>query len=152
MAYDEIVEKRGKRTGGFFEVSTPIYEYFGKNKKRKKIKYWELKDQTEKDRSWFSEWRRLEEELLETSDIIIRPSMRIEQYDWCRGVDICLPIEVVDQKSLEDLADIVRSILRGEKKFEDFYQEDYKYGCDEWLADMNTFKESVDERICSLSC
>lgn len=136
-AFDQVDELRAHKSN----AAVPLYKIVGKNKNRKKVVAWRLKETPEEQRKWRDEWKRIKEHLLKTSDVIVRPSMTIKQYDWCRGVEICLPIEIIDQRGLEDVADIVRSILSGKKKFEDFYPVDYAYGRDEWAVDQAKFEE-----------
>lgn len=139
IAYDQVDELYPPR---IIKPITPIFKRVGKNRKKAVAICF---DETPKEQyERFEAWKRIKENLLATSDIAIRPYIEIGQLSWCRGVSICLPIEVVDQQSLEDLADIVRAIMSGEKRFEDFYPAGYVYGRNEWAADQAKMKEFED--------
>lgn len=145
IAYDEAVKTKPEEKTDWFEGAEKIYEYLGKAKKRKRIAFYRLPTTAQSQRDWHDALKAREEELLKTSDVVIRPSITIKQYDWCRGVDICLPVEVIDKMSLEAMADLVRDVLSGRKKFSDLYPEGYTYTREDWIRDSVTMKAEQDE-------
>ncbi len=149
LAYDELVKIKPKKETDWLEGSEKIYKYLGKSKKRKRVEFYRMLDMTQSQTDWYDELKAREEELLMTSDVVIRPSITITQYDWCRGVDICLPVEVVDEASLEDVADQVRDVLSGRKKFSDLYPEGYAYTREDWIRDSAIMKAEKDEYMAS---
>lgn len=70
-------------------------------------------------------------------DMVVRPSMSITTLDWCLGVELCLPFEVLTEADVVSLADTVRQILKGGRSLAlaDDVPADYQYGKTEWLAE-----------------
>ena len=52
--------------------------------------------------------RQATDELLKTSDVIAKPFIKIHQYNWCRGVQLCIPIEVLNENDVNELANIAK--------------------------------------------
>ena len=117
-------------TGG----STPNYKLLGKNKKRKKIVSYTMSPTPITFEEWADEWDKKTEEVRRTTDLVIRPSMKIEQLDWCRGVSLCIPEEAIDAVSVEKMAEIAKQLLRGETTLEELYP-DYIYTRHDYEAD-----------------
>jgi len=143
-AYDEMLRRKPLPDYNLFEKSTPIYKKVGKGS-RKRIIYWKFpapNDNTE----WNKEWRELKNQMLEKSDIVIRPSMTVKQTNRGRVVDICLPIEVVDQKSIEDVASYVKGVLCGVVSFQSCYRDGYSYGCADWVKDVEILNHRSDSQ------
>lgn len=70
-------------------------------------------------------------EILNTSDFIVKPFIQIKQYDWCLAVDLCLPIEVLDAHSANEMAQITKRLLRRETTLAELYP-DYTYSKTDW--------------------
>jgi hypothetical protein len=147
IAYNEFIKIKPEEDTSLFEAAETVYKQLGKTKKRKRAQFYRLTSSSQSICEWRNAMKEREEELLKTSDVAIRPYISIRQLDWCRGVDICLPIEVIDEESLETLADLVRDILSGRKKFEDLYPEGYTYTCDDWNHDIATLKAEGNAHI-----
>ena len=139
LAYDAVVDQHPRRSADdMFANTTPIYKKIGKNKNRKRVIGYQAGANWCGDsmRDWFNIWRDKEKELLTTSDQIITPHLQVTQHAWGRGVSICAPIEIVDQPSLEDMADLVRQILRGETSVGELWPE-YTYTRENWIQEAH---------------
>ena len=70
-------------------------------------------------------------------DLVIRPSLSVEILPWCRGVSLCVPIEVRDKKELSELATLAKQLIKGETTLTSEFPE-YQYRREDWLleADM----------------
>ena len=114
---------------------TPNYKRLGKNKKRKKIVSYTMDSPTPGTwKEWSAECDKKTEEVRRTTDLVIRPSMKVEQLNWCRGVSLCVPEEAIDAVSVEKMAEIAKQLLRGETTLEELYP-DYTYTRHDYEAD-----------------
>jgi hypothetical protein len=126
IAYEEATAKYEQNTDRWMD-GTPQYKKVGKSRK-KIVSYLSNMDTPD---GFYGYWRDRKKELLETSDFEQTCHFSVRQYDYCRGVSICIPIEVVDESSLHELTMIVRSLLANPEKFKELYGN-YKYGKTEW--------------------
>jgi hypothetical protein len=78
---------------------------------RKKVVSYQMEFE-ERD-GFFECWKSRLDELCRTSDYVQYPHINVKQQDYCRMVSICYPLEVVDEDSLELLANVVKSYLAG---------------------------------------
>lgn len=138
---DELVEQTLSRppidmtTNSF--TTTPIYPTNANNKKNsKKAKQYQVTFSPNR-LALFEEKQKLRQQILLTSDIVVTPYMQVMQYDWCRGVDICLPMEVVDETSVDELALIVRKLLTCETTLAELYP-DYHYSKFDWQQENHS--------------
>jgi hypothetical protein len=145
LAYEEANKREPQPDYNLFGEAEPVYEKVG-NGNRKKIIAWRLPSAASNPAlKWANEWRRIEEEMLPKSNIVIRPSFNVKQRPWGRVVDICMPIEVKSQADVEDLATYVRAVLTGVAAFESCYPDGYSYGCNDWVRDMECMNKKIDE-------
>ncbi|MDO5651583.1 MAG: hypothetical protein Q4G13_05550 [Moraxella sp.] len=112
----------------------PIYPTKGTKRQRKKAKFFEWTIPEER-KNYFEELRKLENEILQSSDIVVRPYFKVEQLDWCRFVNVCLPIEVVDEATLNNMANIVRQLLARTTTLDELYPN-YQYDKNDWIKEM----------------
>jgi hypothetical protein len=143
-SYDEMLKRRQPPKYDLLEVSAPIYKKVG-NGKRKRVVAWRLPTVISGDVvEWNEEWQQLEKEMRVKSDIIIRPSMNVKQRPWGRVVDICIPMEVKSQDDVEDLSAFVRAVLTGNISFHSSYFNNYSYGCNDWVRDMEYMNKTIE--------
>ena len=133
LAYDQIAHLRP--TTRCLDHSTKVYKTAGKSKKRKSVYGFRLKDVTGDSAQWFNTWRDTIQKIRADNTVTVTPHFTVTQQDWCRFVSICVPLEVIDQQSLEDMADMVRSILRGETSVYELFP-DYSYTSQDWLKEQ----------------
>lgn len=130
----EPEELKGKRIlDDWFNKSTANYKKVGKS--RKKIVTYEVTRNTsereELRKKWYDDLKKKEEELLVSSDFTVKPSMVVTSLPWCKGVELCVPIEVVDEVGLHQLKDLVTKVMNGETTIEKEFPG-YVYGRDNW--------------------
>ncbi len=124
--------------------SRPIYKKVGSKRNRKKIVAWET-GSSDKNKSrdnfkkWMDELGIFLESFRAKTDLVIQPSIKIEQMDYCRYVSLVCPIEVVDEASLDKMAELTRKLLRGETSLEKEFP-DYTYTKDNWLKEGHNGK------------
>ena len=99
--------------------STPVYKKVGKS--RKKTVAYTMAPVHKSFADWCEEWDNHKEQIRRTTDLVIRPSMKVKQLDWCRGVSLCIPEEAVDAASVEKVAEIAKKLLRRETTLEEPY-------------------------------
>lgn len=122
-----------------FKRSTPNYKRVGKNKKRKKIVSYTMAPVHKSWTDWADDWDKATEQVRRTTDLVIRPSIKVEQLSWCRGVSLCIPEEAIDAPSVEKVAEIAKKLLRGETTLEELYP-DYTYTRHDYAADASKSK------------
>lgn len=130
QAYKEACEKYPDRVlSNPFKDSVPTYKYLGKNKNRKRVAFWTLKTETPDE--FYPYWRQRREELCKTSDYVQKAKFEVKQYDYCRGVEICIPVEVRGEADLKTLCDFVNKCLDNPEHFSQTYGS-YQYTKEDW--------------------
>lgn len=69
---------------------------------------------------------------LEGIDFEVRPSMTVKAFSWCRGVELCVPVEVRNEKDAEVLADLARRLIKGATTLDTEFPG-YRYDRKQWL-------------------
>lgn len=143
IAYQEANEKFPDSSDtNWFDKMTPIYKYLGKNKKRKRVKLWQM-GQSPSREEFYTYWRDRKTELNKTSDYVQKCSFKVQQYSYCRGVSITCPMECRSEEELAALVKFVNACLDDPTLFNKTYG-DYKYTKEDWLnenakGESNTF-------------
>ena len=68
----------------------------------------------------------------------IFPSLTIQALNWCTGVDICIPFEVLNENDAIALAGMVRHTLKNGRSLASIHNSipsGYQYGRDSWLGE-----------------
>jgi hypothetical protein len=147
-AYDiACAESPDRETGSMFEDSTPIFKKLGKNGRRKKAILWQMPPLPESKREFFDLWDTHTKALLKSDAAVARPKFRVQQYDWCRGVEISCPVEVLSNDDLVELCKIVRECLNDRSAF-DVRFGDYVYTSADWAREHpDETKEIYDHAV-----
>ncbi|MGZ8982324.1 MAG: hypothetical protein ACXW11_00040 [Methylotenera sp.] len=69
-------------------------------------------------------------------DLVVRPSISLEILPWCRGVNLCVPFKVRDEKELSKLAALAKRLIKGETTLAKEFP-DYQYGREDWLLEAD---------------
>lgn len=87
--------------------------------------------------------RRIETEGI---DLVVRPSMSVKTLDWCLGVELCFPCEVLTEADVVSLAHTVRQMLKSGRSLALVGElpADYQYGKTEWLAEAAARRRDRD--------
>lgn len=110
--------------------SDPQYKYVGKSGKRKKISGFRCMSVPER-RKWYDTLKAEEERLKKVTDLVVTPSFTVDILDWCRGVHICVPMEIRGIADLHALCNLVKRVLKGETTLEKEFPG-YTYTKDDW--------------------
>lgn len=118
-------------TASCFEWGEKIYTQVGKS--RKKIKYYQTSSRYNDERwqLYFAQREQLRQNLLYENDLLVKPFMQIQQYAWGLGVNLCLPIEALDEMSVNEMAQIAKRLVRRETTLAKLYP-DYTYSKTDW--------------------
>ena len=118
-----------------FSDTTKIYKKVGKSGNRKKIIGYEsnMGDRTS-FREWYDKLQVEKDRLLKETDLVVKPNLKVESLDWCRGVSICAPIEVHGIPDLKALCDLVKRILKGQTSLENEFPN-YTYTKNDWVSE-----------------
>lgn len=117
------------------EVYMKFYMPVGKS--RKKVKHsgcLKIPGDNPYEAEWeqyFKQYEILLNQALNQSDFVVYPSIKVEQLNRCRGVNLCLPIEVVDEQSANEMAKIAKSLLLRETTLAELFP-DYAYTKENW--------------------
>lgn len=123
-----------------FSSSTKLYKKVGKSGKRKKICAYQMKNTNDAQRhAWYERLTAEEERLKAESSTTVTPYMKVEALDWCRGVSLCVPIEVHGIPDLHKLCELVKKVLKGDTTIAKEFPG-YKYTKDDWIAEELKFK------------
>ena len=121
------------------------YKMLGKNKKRKR----HVSTTMPSFKTWrqerYGQVKAATAELRTTTDLEIKPHMKIVQLAHGRGISLCAPIEAVDAESVEQIAEITKMILRGETTLDEMFRG-YTYNKQNWAHDksVSTMSETFD--------
>ena len=66
-------------------------------------------------------------------------SMTIQALNWCTGVEICIPFEVLSESDARGLAEMVRHILKNGRSLASIHDRipsGYRYGPEDWLGEQ----------------
>jgi len=113
-----------------------LYERQGRS--RKKVVGYKSAPQAAEATDFFNRLdtaqRRIETEGI---DLVVRPSMSVKTLDWCLGVELCFPCEVLTEADVVSLAHTVRQMLKSGRSLALVGElpADYQYGKTEWLAE-----------------
>lgn len=123
-----------REKGDWLDETTPNYKKVGKS--RKKVISHTMAHSTKRN-GFFDRWGELMAEHSKTSDIVIRPSIHIEQWQHARGVMITAPLEVFCEEDCYILRNVVASLLDGRNTLQSLFG-DYTYSKDDWNAEGHT--------------
>jgi hypothetical protein len=116
-----------------FHESDKIFKYVGKSGKRKKANGFKSRSVPER-RKWYEELRAEEKRLSTVTDITIVPHYKVDILNWCRGVHICVPLEIHGVSDLHVLCNLVKKLLKGETTLEKEFPG-YRYTKDDWARE-----------------
>ncbi|MDO5686440.1 MAG: hypothetical protein Q4G42_03490 [Neisseria sp.] len=141
-AFPQIEDGVGDCAIAMEENLVPVYRYLGKNKKRKKVLYYEPAEQdvaaedesADENDAAYEAALAAEEKALRESDVVIRPHMQVTQTPWGKWVDLCMPVEAVDVASVEAMAATARRLLRGETSLNELFPH-YTYSKTDWIKE-----------------
>lgn len=112
-----------------------IYKKIGKNKKRKRHILTRFKEPDQNFIDWSKSVDEKMKELRQSTDLVIRPSFSVAQLNWGRKVNICAPIEAIDEKNVVKMTLLVKGILLGKTTIEQLWG-DYTYTKNNWIEEL----------------
>lgn len=118
-----------------FEGSKKNYKKVGRSRK-KVVSY--TSEYSSGNEGFYDTWKKKKLELLKLNEWSIPTSFVVKQQDWARLVLICCPIEVIDEDSLAELANLVRVCLDNPYKFNEMFSE-YQYTSETWNHESEKF-------------
>lgn len=112
--------------------STPVWKKVGKS--RKKIVAYRCGGISDKEKTYFEE-RQARIKVLETEgEVSVKPFLKFEIWDHAINMSICMPIEVLNEKDVLELAKKCKYYYLNREEFaKDF--GDYVYTKDNWNAE-----------------
>lgn len=137
--YHKLIEEEARKrladlrpNGDPFSDMTPNYRKLGRS--RKKIVSWTQRPTSEEYKLYFERLAEMERKVGLEVAFEIRPSLRINWYDWCRGASLCGPHGVRSEADLLALTHIARRLVKRETTIADEFGN-YVYRQADWLAD-----------------
>lgn len=120
------------------EPNLCVKQYKRQGRSRKKVVGYKSAPQAAETTDFFNRLDMVQERIeSEGIDLVVRPSMSVRTLDWCLGVELCFPCEVLTEADVVSLAQTVRQILKGGHSLAQAsaVPADYQYGRTEWLAE-----------------
>lgn len=116
-------------------LRTPVHKRRGKS--RKKVVAYTSPPMSATTRAFYDRINAIEARLTTDGiDLVVQPSMTITALDWCLGVSLCIPIEVLTEADVRGLAATARRILTGGRSLAAAgIPSDYQYGREQWQAE-----------------
>lgn len=100
------------RVDNLFADGKKNYKKVGKS--RKKVVTIEYSAPSISMRAWFKKFEEAEDKLLKTSEYVAMPHIKTTWLKYGKGIDICYPVELLDEKSIIKFAKELRdSIISG---------------------------------------
>lgn len=127
-----IADKEFPRKGSlksWFNKATPNFKKLGKS--RKKAVSWTMGKL--EDDGYFDSWTKNKSLVLndDNNGVVVKPSIKLEIGGRSRLVEVCFPIEVIDETSLKCMAEIVRKYIKDPGSFKEDWS-DYEYTIENW--------------------
>lgn len=104
-----------------FLKGTPNYKKVGKSGKRKKIASYTLEPFSQELSDYCERKKQATNELLKFGDVIAKPFIKIKQYDWGRGVELCIPIEVLSENDVNELAEVAKKLITRQATIDELF-------------------------------
>ena len=102
---------------------------------RKKVISYQLSPTPDIQQDCYTNLRAIEARMeSEGIDLVVRPSMSVETLSWCRGVSLCIPINVRNKEDIVALATLARRLIKGETTLAAEFPG-YQYGRKDWLSE-----------------
>jgi hypothetical protein len=137
IAHENVPYPDYKDESDMFDNSTKIYKKVGKSGLRKKIIGYQTNDGDNRSKirhEWYLKLKAEEDRLRIDNAIVIKPFMKVESFEWCRGVSICAPIEVRGIPDLKFLCDLVKRVLKGQTTLDKEFPA-YTYTKEDWVKE-----------------
>jgi|SRR5450830_499627 len=131
-----------------FEASEKQWKKVGRS--RKKVTSYLTRQTPDTQRAYYDKLSSIKMRMQsEGIDLVVRPSLSVEILPWCRGVSLCVPMEVRDKKELSKLAILAKRLIKGETTLAKEFPV-YQYRREDWLleADLRIKdREARDEGV-----
>lgn len=157
MKYVDAIEDMAWKEAGdpplrgtdLFEPCEKEWKKVGRS--RKKVISYRSHATPESQQNYYTKLRAIEMRMqTEGIDLVVSPSMSVETLSWCRGVSLCIPIEVRDEVELGTLATLARRLLKSEITLADTFPG-YQYGRADWLSEAECREAKADDDIINLA-
>lgn len=118
---------------GLFEGGTTNWKKVGKS--RKKVASYTSKKMSDEYRIFYDALDAAEKKMREVGiDCVVKPTINVKTYDCCRGISICVPLEIKNEDDVRKLIALTKKILNGTTTIEKEFPK-YRYDTDQWLAE-----------------
>jgi hypothetical protein len=124
---------------------TPVYLALGKS--RKKIIHTVYEPRPKSD--WLENWQRARQQVMQSANVEIRPSLNARWCRYSRLVHLCAPLEVRDEGDLSRLVALIKRLLKRELTLSEAFPG-YRYTRDDWERE-NLHVADTDLHIHKLS-
>lgn len=149
---DAITDAAWKEAGDSLQDGTDIFD-FGQSEKiwkkvghsRKKISSYQIPSMSDVQNDYYTKLSNIKTRIkTEGIDLVVRPSMSVEALSWCRGVSLCIPIEVRDRNEIIVLATLARRLLKGETSIANEFTG-YQYGREDWQSEAELRNHGIQK-------
>jgi len=143
MEYADAIDDMARKEAGnpplhradLFEASEKQWKKVGRS--RKKVASYRSRPAPDAQQAYYDKLNSIEMRMQsEGIDLVVQPSLSIEILPWCRGANLCVPIEVHDKKELSALAALAQRLIKGETTLASEFP-DYQYGREDWLLEAD---------------
>ena len=117
------------------EASEKQWKKVGRS--RKKVTSYLMRQTPDAQRAYYDKLSGIKMRLQsEGIDLAVRPSLSVKILPWCRGISLCVPIEVRDKKELRELAALAKRLIKGETTLSKEFSG-HQYGREDWLLEAD---------------
>lgn len=144
MAYSDLAEEHALNLMDMPESelepdfsSSPIHVKSGKSRKR--VTAYQMHqpcpEHLLRAANWLAEVAAEESRFKQQSDLVITPSLKLQQTDWCRGMNLVAPVEVRTREDAISLGHLARRLYTQETTLDAEFPG-YSYTRDSYLAEQ----------------
>lgn len=132
LAYEEAGDPPPRCTD-IFEFSEKQWKKVGRS--RKKVVGYQLSPTPDIQQAYYTKLRSIEARMESKGiDLVVHPTISVETLSWCRGISLCIPIDVRNKEDIVALATLARRLIKGETTLTAEFPG-YQYGREDWLSE-----------------
>lgn len=118
--------------GGLFSRAKAIYRSLGRS--RKKVRFYEMGETSQEVKDYYDKYWELREQTLRNSELFAIPNMKVKYYRYCKGVDLCIPVEVRNNAELKEMASLAKALFLRQTTLDKEFPG-YKYGAEDYCRE-----------------
>lgn len=144
LAYHQAGDPTSEETHDSTEPLQKVYKKVGRS--RKKVKYYKSTERLGTPSEHDEKVDALETKMKQAGiNHTVHASFSVQALSWCRGVDLCAPLDIRSKGDVFKLVAFVKRLLKGESTLQLEFPN-YAYNKEDWLSEPD---EADHEHLCA---